>query len=330
MFFKDPKKLMNCILQDSLDIGQTIPDGAKEYWTDLLGRDSPEEVPDYEDRHDRISRLMDPITEEEVTRFLARKSKGAPGPDGLTWKAIKDKIKELTALFNLWLYFGAVPARVCEGRTTLIPKVPGTEDPGQFRPITVGSVLLRLYHSILGGRLEEHLPISHCQKGFRRGDGLYFNSILLQKCIRKAKTDCRNLRIAFLDMRKAFDSVSHGALWVACRRLGIPEHWIEYCSKFYQLSSTRLVLQDGLSDRITSRRGIKQGDPMSVHLFNAVIDLCVQRLNKNIGFHLGGEVISYMSFADDIVLMAESNLVTISETIPKSAFHIVYNSKFQI
>ena len=69
MFFKDPKKLMNCILQDSLDIGQTIPDGAKEYWTDLLGRDSPEEAPDYEDRHDRISRLMDPITEEEVTRF---------------------------------------------------------------------------------------------------------------------------------------------------------------------------------------------------------------------------------------------------------------------
>ena len=100
-------------------------------------------------------------------------------------------------------------------------------------------------------------------------------------------------------MRKPFDSVSHGALWIACRRLGIPEHWIEYCLKFYQMSSTRLVLEDGLSDKIRSRRGITQGDPMSMHLFNAVIDLCVQRLNKNIRFHLGRGVILYMTFAAD-------------------------------
>ena len=44
-----------------------------------------------------------------------------------------------------------------------------------------------------------------------------------------------------------------------------------------------------------------------VHLFNAVIDLCVQRLNKNIRFYLGGEVNSYMAFADDMVLMAKTN-----------------------
>ncbi|KAF6016440.1 hypothetical protein EB796_025253 [Bugula neritina] len=45
---------------------------------------------------------------------------------------------------------------------------------------------------------------------------------------------------------------------------------------------------------------------MSVHLFNAVIDLCVQKLNRNIGYMLGGEKITYMAFADDIVLFAES------------------------
>ncbi|KAF6027086.1 hypothetical protein EB796_014612 [Bugula neritina] len=130
--------------------------------------------------------------------------------------------------------------------------------------------------------------------------------MLLQKCIGDAKSRCRNLTLAFLDMRKAFDSVGHGALWAACKRLGIPEHLVNYYSEFYSMSSTRLVLGNTLSNEITSKRGIKQGDPMSVHLFNAVIDLCVQKLNRNIGYMLGGEKITYMAFADDIVLFAES------------------------
>ena len=124
---------------------QTVPASAKDYWTDLLSRESPEEVLEYEDRYERLSCLIDPISEEEVALFLSRKISGAPELDGWTLKAIKDKTKELTALYNLWMYYRSVLARVCESRTTLIPKVPGTNDPGQFRPITEGSVLLRLY-----------------------------------------------------------------------------------------------------------------------------------------------------------------------------------------
>ncbi|KAF6025834.1 hypothetical protein EB796_015852 [Bugula neritina] len=179
----------------------------------------------------RLDGHMDPISEEEVVKYLSQKSSGAPGPDADMLK--EDKVKKLTSLFNLWLYLGSVPSKICERRTTLIPKAPGTTDPSQYRPITVGSVLLRLY-SILGGRLESLLPISQCQKGFRQGDGIFFNSMLLQKCISDAKSKCRNLRLAFLDMRKAFDSVGHGALWAACKRLGIPEHLVRYYSESIQ------------------------------------------------------------------------------------------------
>jgi len=45
---------------------------------------------------------------------------------------------------------------------------------------------------------------------------------------------------------------------------------------------------------------------MSVHLFNAVIDLYVQKLNSNIGYKIGDERVTYMAFPDDIVLFAES------------------------
>jgi len=46
---------------------------------------------------------------------------------------------------------------------------------------------------------------------------------------------------------------------------------------------------------------------MSVYLFNAVIDFCVQEnLNANIGYKIRDELVTYMAFADNIVLFAES------------------------
>ncbi|KAF6016938.1 hypothetical protein EB796_024747 [Bugula neritina] len=127
-------------------------------------------------------------------------------------------------------------------------------------------------------------------------------------------------------MRKAFDSVGHGALWTACKRLGIPDHLVKYYSKFYLMSGTRLVRGNTLSETITSKRGIKQGDPMSVHLFNAVIDLCVQKLNRNIGYTIGDERITYMAFADDIVLFVKSkeglsvNVELLNDVLRKAGF----------
>ncbi|KAF6016937.1 hypothetical protein EB796_024746 [Bugula neritina] len=44
MFCRDPKRLMSGILQDSLEVKDSIPEGAEEFWTELLGRESPVDV----------------------------------------------------------------------------------------------------------------------------------------------------------------------------------------------------------------------------------------------------------------------------------------------
>jgi len=42
----------------------------------------------------------------------------------------------------------------------------------------------------------------------------------------------------------SFLTVGHNAIWLAYRSLWIPEQIIEYYSKFYDTSSTKLVLGD--------------------------------------------------------------------------------------
>ncbi|KAF6025836.1 hypothetical protein EB796_015854 [Bugula neritina] len=134
--------------------------------------------------------LLLPVTEAEVKGVLVKKSRGSPGYDGYTWKDLKKvNISILVSCCNLWLLSGMAPTGMAKGITTLIPKVIGTANPGEFRPITVTSTFSRLYHCILGEIFSNTLPYNDRQKGFKKGDGLYFNTKLLQRTISEAKAN---------------------------------------------------------------------------------------------------------------------------------------------
>ena len=139
------------------------------------------------------------------------------------------------------LFSGCLPDQLCVGQTTLVPEEAGTSDPACFRPITVSSVLVRQFHRILARRLDKLRPVGIAHKGFRCVDGCAENLRLLRAAI-TAGTNSRNpskLFIGYLDVRKAFDSVSHESLMLACQRIGVPELLISYISGVYQCSQTQ-------------------------------------------------------------------------------------------
>ena len=81
-----------------------------------------------------------------------------------------------------------------------------------------------------------------------------------------------------------------------------------YLRRYYQASNTKLKLDQQLSETILCTRGIKQGVPLSVHLFNAVINLATESLDPKIGFKLApSTTVSYMAYADDLMLFTSSD-----------------------
>ena len=52
--------------------------------------------------------------------------------------------------------------------------------------------------------------------------------------------------------------------------------------------------------------GVRQGDPLSGHIFNAVIDYVYSQLHPDIGFTIGEVRVKYLAFADDGILFAET------------------------
>lgn len=75
---------------------------------------------------------------------------------------------------------------------------------------------------VLATWLETSLPWNTRQKAFMKGDGVANFIWLLQTIIPQHQRTLKMLNIAFLDIKRAFDSVSHESLLLAAERMGIP------------------------------------------------------------------------------------------------------------
>ena len=190
---------------------------------------------------------------------------------------------------------------MAKGRTTLIPKKDNPLDPADFRPITVGSVLTRGLHKILARRLEGRVPVSVRQKGFKPEEGVSINIAILGEMGTQEKRSPSSLYLAFVDFKKAFDSVSHPALLDALGWAGVGPGTREYLASYYGSASTEI---EGRGVRVT--RGVMQGDPLSPILFNMALDFALRRLPVEVKATVHDHDVRYLAFADDVVLVASS------------------------
>ena len=264
--------------------------------------------------------IVDPISIGEVVKALADSEESAPGSDEITLVSLRSVSPSmLAASYNLWLLAGFCPDRFVIGETILIPKDGDLKNPANYRPITVASRVTRVFHKIIAARLTNSVPLDPRQKAFRPVDGCADNVYLLDSLLKDAQRRRRPLNLAFLDVAKAFDSVSHYTLARCLRRQGVPEPLVEYVCGTLANSSTVLKVQGRKSTPIVCGRGVRQGDPLSAILFNLVIDEVIAGLSKSIGFELSENlVVRCLAFADDLVLVATS-----ADGLRDQMFHVI-------
>lgn len=251
--------------------------------------------------------LWDPITTSEVERISVRKG-SAPGLDGISpraWNAVPVPIRAL--LFNLLLLAGEVPSSIATTRTVFLEKgsMPERPEPSDYRPLSIGSVVLRHLHKILAKRISNLDIIDIRQRGFRPVDGVCENTTVLSAVLSDARRSCRTLHIACVDLSKAFDTVSHDAIHKALEEAELPLAFREYVREIYSTAATVIHGTDGRVP-IKLGRGVRQGDPLSPLLFNLVVDRALGILSEDVGYRFGGRVIGALGYADDIVLLSST------------------------
>ena len=206
------------------------------------------------------------------------------------------------------------PEQWRKSHITVIYKSGDPRLPHNYRPITVIPLLYKLFARLLFNRLDPILDRQQLpeQAGFRRKfstDDHLFTLTLIQE-----KTDEWQLPLwtATLDFKKAFDTVSHTALWDTLAAQNLPPSYIALLTKLYQ-NQTATVHTDRSSRQFDIQRGTKQGDPLSSLLFNALSEQIFRRLQPawerrgcGVRMQSGGRSLTNLRFADDVILFASS------------------------
>lgn len=302
MWLRDRRRCITGLLNGLGEVPQPPRGILEPFWAAVMTTDSTNKPAATTTRS--IDDIWQPITEAELKWGQVEKSSSS-GPDGISPRLFRSVHPTVVIrIYNLLMWCGKLPESLLMSRTVFLPKKSDASEPGDFRPITIPSVIVRGLHKILARRMERLLDIDTRQRAFRRMDGCADNTFLLDTILRYHRRKFRPLYVASLDISKAFDSVSHPAIKATLSAVGLPSAMVEYLAEVYAGSRTILEGENWRSRPIHPRRGVRQGDPLSPIIFNAVTHRLLRSLPSDIGASLGNQRINAVAYADDILLFA--------------------------
>ena len=260
------------------------------------------------------------VTVDEIRRSLQKmKPRKAADDQGIIAELMahgSDRLLEtLASLFTSILKPDSVVPEYWKASSIRILFKKGDErQPENYRPICIVPILYKLFSRVLCGRIDKSLneEQSNEQAGFRTNfscdDHLFAMTILAEKC----NEFNMPLWVATLDFRKAFDSINHDQIWRSLIAHGVEPVYVHTLSKLYQ-GQRACIQSDAQSRYFPIMKGTKQGDPISPIVFNSVLeevmrDVKTEWSRKRYGLQLGhgGETLTNLRFADDIVIIART------------------------
>jgi hypothetical protein len=267
-----------------------------------------------------VSMLDHDISVEDVTWALGDlKLNKACGTDEICAEMLKCgscvAIPFLTKLFNSIFSKGIYPSEWSKAIVVPIHKKGSLHDVDNYRGISLLSIISKCYTKVLNKRLTTWLDsnhiISECQAGFRKCystvDQIFNLNALIQRTLAKKG---RKLYVAFVDFKKAFDSVRHGKLFECLIKTGVKGKFLEALKAMYSSLVSCIRVNDVYSDFFECPVGVRQGCVLSPTLFSIFINQLANHMNEA-GRHgvqmLPGLLeLFILLFADDVALLSLS------------------------
>ena len=193
-----------------------------------------------------------------------------------------------------------------------------SRDPLQNRCITLLCCVAKVYSSILNRRLQTYIESNNIlvgeQNGFRASRSCIDHIFVLVTVLRNRKLLGKETFLAFIDYKKAFDSVERNLLFFKLAQIGVSGRMYHAISRLYANPKSRVILNEFETEYFDCPIGVKQGDCLSPTLFAIFInDLASEIKESKIGVNLNVEgmphteyIFSILLYADDIVCLAEN------------------------
>ncbi|KAF7815186.1 ribonuclease H [Senna tora] len=161
----------------------------------------------------------------------------------------------------------------------------------------------------------------YIQSAFLKGQNISDNVVLMSKIAHKVKSTRKgNTKwcVFKMDIQKAYDELSWSFIEAILRKMHFPSNWIQLIMQCITTISYNLLINGNLTVDFQPSCGIRQGDPISSHLYILCANVlsCLNKkeveakLWRGIMIGRGTVEISHLMYADDTMLFFEDNLPT--------------------
>ena len=222
------------------------------------------------------------ITGKEIDNCLGSlKTNKSTGLDCISNETLKCGktilLPYILQIFKRILQLGIYPDEWKVGYINPIYKSGNKTDASNYREITIMNCLGKLFNTVLNRRLDQYLEdnniIKEVQIGFQKESRTTDHMFVLPTFIEKYTVQNKSkLFTCFVDLRKAFDSVLHQALFLKLKNNGISGLFYNVIKSMYTDNILRVKLGNKITSEFYSNIGVRQGDTLSPNLFKIFIN----------------------------------------------------------
>ena len=132
-----------------------------------------------------------------------------------------------------------------------------------------GKILARIINSRISVLAESLQPKSQC--GYRTECGTVDIIFTVRQLQQKCREQHQDLYLIFVDLTKAFNSVSRDGLWKILNRTGCPEKLVNILHSFHNGIQARVIGGNQESVPFEVKNSVKQGCVLAPVLFGIII-----------------------------------------------------------
>ncbi|GKB58364.1 protein LAZ1, partial [Tanacetum coccineum] len=201
----------------------------------------------------------------------------------------------------------------------LIPKISTPSKVNDYPPISCCNVIYKCISKILTNCIIDGIKevVSENQSAFVPGRRISDNILITQELMHNYHRDRGPPRCAFkVDIQKAYDTVDWRFLGFILKCFGFPSMMIKWIMACVTSTSFSISINGDIHGLFQGKRGLRQGDPLSLYLFTLVMEVLTLilhrrvRLSDTLCYHHNCEELNIINvcFVDDLFLFTRGEM----------------------
>jgi len=276
-----------------------------DFFSSVFTRENTSNIPDFAERAHKVPLQQLQATPDMVLKKLVRLKPGkAQGLDGVNPRVLIELQNELASpiadLMNKTLEKDEIPQDWKDALVSPIFKKGPKSTPGNYRPVSLTSIICKLTESIIKDHMMKHLIendlLTPCQHGFVEGKSC---TTQLLECL-DIWTEILDIGgyvdVIYMDYAKAFDKVAHQRLLKKMECYGITGHVLNWTRSFLNCRRQKVAVNGEESSWSNVLSGVPQGSVLGPLLFVIYINDLPEQVHTMVRM-----------FADDTKVFADAS-----------------------